>query len=323
MIVLRVPRLLFCAIGIPCLVIAAQAQTYPSQPVRVITPYQAGGGLDMMCRTIAERLGERLGQPVVVENRVGAGGTIGAAAVARAPPDGYTLLCGNNSEITLAQFVLSGLPYDPDREFAALTMAVRQTVVLVAHPSVPAADVKQLFALTRKKPLSYAHPGVGTNLHLAMEMLAAEANAPFNPVPYKGAASLVTDVLAGHVPLAIINLAPLVQYIGNGKLRPLLVFQPERNPSIPDVPTAKEVLGVDVNAASWFGFLAPARTPAEIRARLDHELRGALAEPAVRAKLGQFQMQVVGMSAAEFAEAIKRERALHASLVKRFNIKPE
>ena len=320
---LSVSRLLFCAIVMPCLVVAAQAQTYPSQPVRVITPYQAGGGLDMMCRTIAERLGERLGQPVVVENRVGAGGTIGAAAVARAPPDGYTLLCGNNSEITLSQFVLSGLPYDPERDFAALTMAVRQTLVLVAHPSVPATDVKQLFALTRKQPLSYAHGGVGTNMHLAMEMLAAEANAPFNAVPYKGAASLITDVLAGHVPLAVINLAPLVQYIANGKLRPLLVFQPERNPSIPDVPTAKEVLGVDVTAASWFGFLAPARTPPEIRARLDQEIRGALAEPAVRAKLGQFQMQVVGVPAAEFAEAIKRERALHASLVKRFNIKPE
>lgn len=299
----------------------AAAQTFPSRPVRVINPYQAGGGLDMMCRAIAEQVAKSMGQPFVVENRAGGGGTIGAAAVAQAPPDGHTILCANSAEITLTQFVMAKLPYDPEADFAPLTMAVRQTVLLAAHPGMPAAGMKQLIELTRRTPLSYAHSG--TNLYLAMEMFAAEANAPFTAVAYKGAAGLVTDVLAGHVPLVVINLAPLVQHIAAGKLRALMVYQAERNPKLPEVPTAKEVIGIDVVAGSWFGLLAPAKTPPAIRNRLDQEIRRALAEPAVKARLAQAEMQVVALPAGEFAEAIRRERALHSDLVKRFNIKPE
>jgi tripartite-type tricarboxylate transporter receptor subunit TctC len=303
--------------------VAASAQDYPTKPVRVVVPYQAGGGLDMMCRTIGDRLAEYLKQPFVVENRIGGAGTIGAAAVAQSAPDGYTILCGNNSEITLAQFVIAKLPYDPDRDFAPIAMAVKQTVVLVAHPAVPATDMKQLIDLTRKQPQTYATSGIGSNLHLAMEMLSAEAKAPFVHVPYKGAAGLVTDNVAGHVSLAVINLAPLVQHIREKKLRPLLVFQPERNPAIPDVPTTKEAAGVDVRAASWFGFLAPAQTPRPIVATLEREIRRALADSAVKAKLGQVNMEVVAMPSAEFADAIRKERTENGALVKRFNIKPE
>ena len=322
----RIPMRTFVqlvAAGLLCTVAAAHAQPYPSRSVRVVNPYQAGGGLDMMCRTIAEQMGKSTSQPFVVENRTGAGGTIGAATVAQAPPDGYTILCANNSEITLAQVMMAKLPYDPEADLAPLAMAVRQTVVLFAHPAVPAANVKQLIDLTRKQTLSYANSGNNTNLYLAMEMFAIEAKAPFTSVPYKGAAGLVTDVLAGHVPVGVINLAPLVQHLASGKLRALMVFQPERNPAIPEVPAAREVVGVDVIAASWFGFFAPAKTPAPIRARLDQEIRRALAEPAVKARLAQAEMQIVALPSAEFGEAIKRERALHGELVKRFNIKPE
>ena len=312
------------AVGVALIAAAtASAQSYPTKPVRIIDPYQAGGGLDMLCRTIADRLGEYLKQPFVVENKVGGGGTIGAALVAQSPPDGHTILCGNNSEMTLAQFVIASLPYDPERDFVPITMAVQQTVVLSAHPSLPATDMKQLIELTRKQPVSYASSGIGTNLHLAMEMLSAETRAPFTHVPYKGAASLVTDNVAGHVPLAVINLAPLAQHFQNKKLRPLMVFQAERNPALPDVPTAKEATGVDVIAASWFGFLAPAKTPPAIIATLEREIRRALADPAVRAKLGQVHMEVVALPSAEFGDAIRKERALNAQLVKRFNIKPE
>ena len=302
---------------------AAAAQSYPTKPVRVIDPYQAGGGLDMLCRTIAERLGEYLKQPFVVENKIGGGGTIGAAQVAQSPPDGHTILCGNNSEITLAQFVIANLPYEPERDFVPLVMAVKQTVVLSAHPSLPVTDMKQLLEMTRKQPISYATSGIGTNLHLAMEMLSAETHAPFTHVPYKGAASLVTDNVGGHVPLSVINLAPLAQHFQTKRLRPLMVFQAERNPALPDVPTAKEATGVEVIAASWFGFLAPAKTPPSIIATLEREIRRALAEPSVKAKLEQVNMEVVALPSAEFGEAIRRERALNSVLVKRFNIKAE
>jgi tripartite-type tricarboxylate transporter receptor subunit TctC len=313
------------AVAIALLAAAAHAaaQDYPTRPVKVIVPYQAGGGLDMMCRVIGEKLAEYLHQPFVVENKVGGAGTIGAAAVAHAPPDGYTILCNNNSEITLAQFVIAQLPYDPERDLAPVTMAVKQTVVLVANPSVPANDIKQLLEVTRKQPLSYATSGIGSNLHLAMEMFSAAANAPFVHVPYKGAAGLVTDTLAGHVQLAVINLAPLVQYIREKKLRPLMVFQPERNAAIADVPTAKEAVGVDVVAASWFGFGAPAKTPRPIVEKLDVAIRKALSDPAVKAKLSAVYMDIVALPSDRFAEEIRQERALNASLVKRFGIKPE
>jgi tripartite-type tricarboxylate transporter receptor subunit TctC len=301
----------------------ALAQDYPAKPIKIVVPYQAGGGLDMMCRTIAEKLSEYLKQPFIVDNRVGGAGTIGAANVAHSAPDGYTILCGNNSEITLAQYVIAKLPYEPERDFAPIAMAVKQTVLLVANPSVPAHDMKQLIELTRRQPQTYATSGIGSNLHLAMEMLSAEAKAPFIHVPYKGAAGLVSDNVAGHVSLAVINLAPLVQHIQERKLRPLLVFQSERNPAIPDVPTAKEAAGVDVLAASWFGFLAPAQTPRAIVAKLEREILRALAESAVKAKLGQVYMDVAALPAAEFAEIIRKERAENGALVRRFNIKAD
>jgi tripartite-type tricarboxylate transporter receptor subunit TctC len=301
----------------------AGAQDYPSKPVRVVVPYQAGGGLDMMCRTVTQKVADALHQPFVIENKVGAAGTIGASFVAHAAPDGYTIMCGNNSEVTLAQFIIAGLPYDPARDLAPITMAVRQTLVLVANPSVPAQDMKQLLELTRKQPVTYATSGIGSNLHLAMEMFAANAHAPFVHVPYKGAAGLVVDTLSGQVQLAVINLAPVIGYIHDKKLRPLMVFQDTRNPAVPDVPTAKEVIGIDVFAPSWFGFTAPAKTPTPLVAKLDAAIRQALSEASVRAKLAQVDMQIVGMPAADFGVAIGSERAMNARLVKQFGIKPE
>jgi len=301
---------------------ATAAESYPSHSVRVIVPYQAGGGLDMMCRSIMAEVGKRLKQPFVIENRTGASGTIGASEVARAAPDGYTLLCANNSEVTLAPFMMKDLPYSPERDLAPITMAVTQTIALLANSAVPADNIKQLFELSRKKPLLYATPGKGTNLELAMRMLSDEAHVPFNDVPYRGAAGLVTDVLAGHVPLAIINLAPVLPYIASKNLRPLLVFQSKRNPTLPDVPTTKEAVGVDIPAYSWFGFLAPAQTPVAIRSKLDQEIRRALAQPAVAEKLEKVHMDVVALPSAKFAEAIKQERAYYASIVQRFNLRP-
>ena len=299
------------------------AQDYPTRPIKVIVPYPAGGGLDMMCRTVVDKVAAALGQPFIVDNRGGGSGTIGASLVAKAPPDGYTIMCGNNSEITLLPLIMKGLGYDPERDFAPLTMAVRQTVVLVANPSVPASDAKELLALTRKAPLSYGHTGVGGTIHIAIEQFSADGKAPFVHVPYKGAAPLVNDLIAGHVPLTALNLAPLAPHIRDKKLKPLVVFQSERHPLLPDVPTAREVIGVDVISHSWFGFTAPAKVSADIRARLDREIQRALADPAVRGKLSGVHMEVVGMPAEAFAEYQRKERAYFAALVKRFDYKAE
>lgn len=316
-------RLSLAMLAMLCFTTAAMAAApYPSHSVRVVVPYQAGGGLDMMCRTVMAEVGRHLKQPFVIENRTGASGTIGASEVAHAAPDGYTLLCANNSEVTLAPFVMKGLPYNPERDLAPITMAVTQTIALLANSAVPATNIQQLFTLSKKKPLLYATPGKGTNLELAMRMLSDDAHVPFNDVPYRGAAGLVTDVLAGHVPLAIINLAPVLPYIASKNLRPLLVFQPHRNATLPDVPTTKEAVGVDIPAYSWFGFLAPAHTPASIRSTLDREIRHALAQPEVAEKLEKVHMDVVAMSSSKFATAIKQERAYYASVARRFNLKP-
>ena len=304
-------------------VACAMAQDYPTRPVKVIVPYPAGGGLDMMCRTVVDKVATAMGQPFIVDNRAGGSGSIGAGLVAKAVPDGYTIMCGNNSEITLLPLIVKGLGYDPERDFAPLTMAVRQTVVLVANSSVPASDAKELIALTRKTPLSYGHTGIGGTIHIAIEQFSADGKVPFVHVPYKGAAPLVNDLIAGHVPLTALNLAPLSAHIRDKKLRPLVVFQSERHPMFPDVPTAREVIGVDVISHSWFGFTSPAKVPADIRARLDREIQRALSDPAVRTKLSAVHMEVVGMPADAFAEYQRKERAYFAGLVKRFDYKAE
>lgn len=301
----------------------ALAQSFPTRPIRMVVPYSAGGGLDMMCRTVAERMAQAVRQPVVVDNRVGASGTIGTAAVAKSAPDGHTIHCGTNSEITLAPFVLKDVPYDAERELVPLTMGVRQVVLLVAHPSLDAPDLRTLLERTRAQRASYAHLGVGHSFHLAMAMLSAEANAPFEGVPYKGAANSVTDVLGGHIKLAMLNLAPVHQHLRDGRLKALAVFQPERSAALPDVPTVREIVGADVQAPSWFGFFAPAGLPADVRARLEQELRAALADPAVRAKLAGATMEVMEMASAEFAEIVRRERASNEALVRRFGVRPE
>jgi tripartite-type tricarboxylate transporter receptor subunit TctC len=313
---MAVSALLFTAV-------CATAQDYPNRPVKVIVPYPAGGGLDMMCRTVVDKVATAMGQPFVVDNRAGGSGAIGAGIVAKAPADGYTIMCGNNSEITLLPLIIKGLLYDAERDFAPLTMAVKQTVVLVANASVPVMDAKELIALTRKTPLSYGHTGVGGTIHIAIEQFSADGKVPFVHVPYKGAAPLMNDLLAGHVPLTALNLAPLSAYIREKKLRPLVVFQTERHPMLPDVPTAREVIGVDVISHSWFGFTSPAKVPADIRARLDKELQRALSDPAVKAKLSAVHMEVVGMPADAFADYQRKERAYFAGLIKRFDYKAD
>ncbi|SFC22077.1 Tripartite-type tricarboxylate transporter, receptor component TctC [Polaromonas sp. OV174] len=271
----------------------------------------------MMCRTVAERLATVVKQPVVVENKVGASGTIGSAYVAKSAADGYTILCANNSDLTLAQFIIPKLSYSPEKDFLPLVMAVKQTVFLVGNAAVPATDAAQLIELSKKSPLAYANPGLGSNTTLAMEMFNAASKANFISVPYTGVA--LTDVISGQVPLTVFNLAPLLPHIKAGKLKPYVVFQSERHPSFPDIPTAREAVGVDVVAASWFGFFAPVGTPQGITRQLEQGIRTVLADPATVAVLSKAEMQIVGMPSTDFSKVIVAERAYHQRLVQRFN----
>ena len=225
--------------------------------------------------------------------------------------------------MTLAEFVLPGLPYDPSRDLAPLTMGVKQAVVLVAHPSLPASTLAELVDLARRQPVFYGHLGAGHSFYLAMAMLAAQEHVTLHGIPYKGAANSVSDVLAGHIQLAIVNLAPVVQYTRDGKLKALAVFGTDRNPALPDVPSVEEALGIDAQAPSWFGFFAPSGVPPDVQRRLVQELRLALADPGARAKLHAAHMEVMDMTSEEFRDVVARERSMNAGLVRRFAVKSE
>lgn len=316
-------RYLAISIVLSTSALTAHAQTFPAKRVQVIVPYPAGGGLDLFCRSVSERLAKAFNQPVVVENRAGASGTIGAAAVARAAPDGYTLMCGNSSEVSLAPHVMTGVPYEPLRDLTPITLGVRQSVVLVAHPSLGARSAAQLIEQSKVKPVSYGHPGLGTHHNLAIEMFGKLTGAQLVPVAYKGAGGLVGDVVAGHVPLAVLFLAPFVQHIRDKALVPIVVFDATRSAALPEVPTAREVSGKDLTSFGWFGFLGPGKMPVALRDQIDGEVRKALGDPALRERLEGLAMQIVGMPAEPFAETIRKEYADYRRLVADLGFKPQ
>lgn len=300
------------------------AQSYPAKPVHVIVSYGAGGGVDLLARMVAAKLQERMGQPFVVENRAGASGTIGAAVVAKAAPDGYTILAGGNPEITLLPHMLNNLPYDPQRDLAPITLAANVPSVLVVHPSLGVKNVRELLDLAHAKPVPYATPGRGTPMHLAIEMINASEKTQFVHVPYKGGGPATNDVVGGQVGMAIINAPPLLPHIRAGRIKALAIMQPERSPLLPEVPTFKEASGVDnVLATAWFAFSAPAKTPRDILQRLETEIRAILEDPATKARLAQGGMDVWALSSERFAEQIRVESAYYEKAIRQSGVKPD
>lgn len=302
---------------------AAQAQpAFPAKPLRIVVSYAPGGGVDLMARIVAKRLTERLGQPVTVENRPGAGGTIGAAAVAASPADGYTILSGGNPEITVMPHLVAKLSYEPLRDLAPLVLAAYVPSVLVVNPAVlPAASVKELFEAARKGELPVATPGRGTNMHIAMEVLNAQAGTKFLNAPYKGGGPAAQDVAAGQIGAAIVNLPPLRAHIQSGKLRALAVMQEARSGQLPSVPTLKEATGIEnAQAPAWFGFMAPAGIPRPVAARLEAEIRAALGDPAIAPQLAAAGMDVMAYPADRFEQVIRAESAANGAAIRRFNI---
>ena len=301
------------------------AAEYPERPIRILTPFSAGSVTDVIARTLASNLSEAWGQPVVVDNRAGAGGVLAAEIVAKSPPDGYTLLIGATGPTTVNPSLIRKLPYDAARDFAPITLTAANVLLLALAPSVPAKSVKELIALARAKPgeLRYGSPGIGSSPHLAGELFGALAKVQMTHVLYKGSPQYVVDLLAGRIDFVIAAAGPLLPHIKTGRLRLLGVSTPERDPAMPDVPTIMEGLpGFEV--VGWFGILGRAGTPAPVIRKLHAEIVRIVGLPSVKAQFAANGMETrVSASPAEFAELIRKDRERWAKVIREAGIKAE
>jgi tripartite-type tricarboxylate transporter receptor subunit TctC len=322
-------RKMMCAVVSTVLVVFAAgvfAQDYPSQPIRIIVPYTAGGSSDFVARTVAAKMQENMNHAVVVENRPGGNAIIGTELVAKAKPDGYTLLLGGSSVMAANPALYPNLSYDPLRDFVPLTNAVVSPIVVVVHPSLPVTSIKELVAYAKANPgkLNYGSAGVGNTLHLAAEMFCLTTGTTMTHVPYKGASQALTDLLGGSIQIMFdLPQTPLAN-IQAGKLRALAVTGDTRIDVMPNVPTMAEAGLPEYNFGTWIGLAAPARTPAAVVARLHKEMAKALAQQDVK---DAFAKQVMYVKASESPDAysafIKGETDRLRHLVQTADIKPE
>ena len=298
------------------------AQEYPAKQVRVVLPFPAGGGSDIIARVVAQKLTGSLGQPVVVDNRAGASGNIAGEIVAKSPADGYTLLFGNSS-LSISPAVFQKLNYDPVRDLTPISMASSYPFALAVHPSLPARSVRELVALAKAKPdaLDYASAGAGTMSHLAMELLRLKTGIKVTNLPYKGAAPALVSLLSGETQLAFLVMPVAASQIKAGKLRGLGVAAPTRSAAAPEVPTMEEAGVKDNIAMQWNGFFAPARTPAAIIDRLHREVAKAVQLPDVKLRFEAEGATPSGSSPSEFAAFYKVEAEKWADVAKRSGTK--
>jgi len=295
----------------------AAAQDFPTRPVTLVIPFAAGGSTDLVGRLIAERMSAELGQPVVVENKGGAGGNLGAAQVAKATPDGYTILMGTVATHALNPTLYKKMPYDPVTSFAPVSLLAIVPNVLVVNPDFPAKTTEELIALLKKEPgkYSYASSGNGTPLHLSGELFKSMAGVDMQHIPYQGAGPALIDVLSGQVPIMFDNLPSSSGHIKSGKLRALGVTTAKRAPSFPDLPAIAEVVP-GYETYTWNAVFAPAGTPPEVIAKLNAAANKALADPKVQARLADFSAVSVGSTPEELGEHVKKEIAKWAPIVK-------
>jgi tripartite-type tricarboxylate transporter receptor subunit TctC len=300
---------------------AALAQSWPSKPVRIIVPFATGGVTDVVIRTIAPKLGEALGQPIVVENKGGAGGTIGTAQGAQAPADGYTFVAPAASHTTTPA-LYPRLTFDPVKDFVAVTQIVTVPYVLVVGPSLPAKDLKEFIALAKAKPgtLAYGSAGNGSSNHLAGELFEIMAGVDLVHSPYKGSGPALTDLMGGHIAFMFDPVNTSVQHIKAGKLRPLGAGSLKRLAALPEVPTIDELGLKGFEAVTWIGLLAPAGTPKDIVARMNREIVKVLQDPGVQEKLAASGAEPVGSSPEEFDAYVKKEFEKWGMVIKRANV---
>jgi tripartite-type tricarboxylate transporter receptor subunit TctC len=297
---------------------AASAQPYPDKPIRMVVPFPAGGTTDILARAVAQKLSESLGQQVIVDNKPGAGGNIGAQEVARSAPDGYTLVMGTVGTHAINPSLYKKMPYDHVKDFAPVSLVASVPNLLVVHPSVPVNSVKELIAYAKANPgkLNFASSGNGTSIHLSGELFKTMTGVQMTHVPYKGSAPAVTDLLGGQVQVMFDNMPSALPHAKAGKLKPLAVTSAKRFPGTPDIPTMAESGVPGYEASSWFGVLAPAGTPKEIVNKLSTEIAKALKTPEMKKKLEEQGAEAVGSTPEEFAAHIKAETAKWAKVVK-------
>ncbi len=298
--------------------LVAAAQTYPDKPVRVIVPVPAGGTPDVIARMVAPGLSNLLGQQLVIDNRGGAGGLIGAELAAKAIPDGYTLFFSSPGSLTILPHLHKHVNYDTLRDFLPVSLVSVGPFLLITHPSVPVKTVKELLALAKAEPgkLNYASAGSGAANHLAMELFKSMSGADLTHVPYKGAPQAVTDLIGGSMNLMFNSIPPVLQHIKAGRLRLIAVSSAKRSPQLPDVPTISEAGVPGYESITWFGLLTPAKTPPAIVARLHDALVKVVRAPDMKAQFELLGYDPVGGSPAEFANFIRAESAKYAKVVK-------
>ena len=302
----------------------ACAQTYPAKPVRVVVPFPPGGGVDFVARTVAQRLGDTMKQTFVIENRTGASGMIGADAVAKSAPDGYTLLVASPAEVLVGPIAGQKVPYDAERDLAPVTLIGETPLVIVAHPSVAVRSLQDVFALAKKQPgkLSYGTPGNGSTMHFAGESLNAIAGISIMHVPYRGAAPAVADLLGGQVPLGIVGMPPTVPHAKSGRLRVLAVTSSERSMAMPDVPAVAELAGfAGYRFTNWMGIFVPAKTPQQTVERLARQMAQIVRETQTSEKLLSQGVKPVGNSPSEFVAFLEDERGRYSKIAKERNIR--
>jgi tripartite-type tricarboxylate transporter receptor subunit TctC len=296
---------------------AAVAQSaYPTKPIRIVAPFPPGGPSDVLARVIGKGLSDVLGQPVIVENRPGAGGNIGSDNVAKSPPDGYTLLLGNVGTNAINASLYRKMPYDAANDFAPVALVASSTLIMVVHPSLQVKSISDLVALAKRERLNFGSAGIGTPQHLASELFNAMAGITMTHIPYKGAAPLLNDQLGGHVSLAIVGLPVALPHIRTGKLIALGVTSSARSPVVPDVPTIAESGLPGYEVGTWYGVLAPAGTPREIVNKLNNEIVKYLQKPEVREQLQRQGFEALSSTPDEFAAHIRTEIVKWAKVVK-------
>jgi tripartite-type tricarboxylate transporter receptor subunit TctC len=303
--------------------LAATAQTYPDKPIHLIVPFPPGGVADIIARPIAERLATTLGQPVIVENRGGATGTIGAGYVAHSAPDGYTLLLGTTNEIAMSPTLYGTLPYDPTKDFAPVSIVAQFPNVLVVGPTVHATTLAELTAAAKAKPqnLTFASSGQGSTNHLTAELYQTQAGVQVTHIPYKGGGPALVDLTGGHVDAMFATLPSAVTLIKAGKLRALAVTGDKRSPALPDVPTAKEAGLPGVVVTTWNGVIAPAGTPPAVVEKLAQALKQAVEDPGIQQKLAAVGAEPMYTPPQAFAGVIREDFARWSSLIKQAGIK--
>lgn len=316
---------LFSLFVLLCLSFGSVAQTYPERPIRIIVSYPAGGTNDFVARSVGEKLSELLGQQVIVDNRSGAGGNIGADTAAKAAPDGYTLFMAAGAH-ALAPSLYKKLSYDLIKDFVPISQASQAAFVLVTHPSLPVKNARELIQYAKSQPsgINYAVTGIGVPTHLAGEMFKTMAGIEMTPIAYKGDAPAIVDLLGGQVKVAFASIAPALPHVKSDKLRPLAVSTAKRSAILPEIPTVTEATGLqDFDVSTWFGLLAPAGTPPAVVHKLETAMARIIAMPDIKEKFAAQGMDAVSSSSQQYAAFIRSEIEKYGKMVRAAKVPTE